>query len=155
MTVKPFCLPALFVVLLTACGKTPAPETAPAATAPPTTATPTTAEPEEVTQAIPDSADGIWQAIDQKRTELKASIDSGSLANVHHQAFAIRDLVAALPGKSPSLSDDEKSKLDSDVKFVATLADRLDGAGDAGDRAGAQSSYDKLALVLDGIARHK
>jgi hypothetical protein len=143
----------LLIALLAGCQKSPAP----AAAAPPppaTVATPATT-PEEPAQAIPDSADAIWRAIDQKRGELKASIDSGSLANVHHQAFAIRDLVAALPVHSPGQSADQQAKLQGEVKFVATLADRLDQAGDSGDRAGAQSDYEKLVAVLDGITRNK
>lgn len=49
-------------------------------------------------QSLPGTIVGIWQAIDQKTAELKQLIQSGSLANVHHVAYAVRDLVAALAG---------------------------------------------------------
>jgi hypothetical protein len=104
---------------------------------------------------IPATVDGIWQAIDRQSAQLKASIQGGSLADVHHQAFAIRDLVAALAGRSGSLPVDAQAKLQGEAKFVATLADRLDASGDANDKEGAQANYDKLVGVLAGIARRK
>lgn len=150
--------------LLSGCnsGKAPAAATAPAAQAPPAAATtPEPATPAPATEAeptpvpVPETLEGIWQAIDSKNAELKITVESGSLDDVHHQAFALRDLVAALPAKSSSLSADEQAKLGSEVKFVATLAARLDEAGDAGDRAAAQADYGKLAAVLNGITRTK
>ena len=135
-----------------------------AATAEASAATPMPAEPASTTtaseadatpMAIPDTADAIWQAIDKHRAELKTTIESGSLGEVHHHAFAIRDLVAALPAHSPTLPAEDQAKLAGDVKFVATLASRLDETGDAGDKAGSQANYDKLVVVLNGITRTK
>ena len=118
---------------------------------------PATAAPEAATEAtpIPETADAIWQAIDQKTAELKATVASGSLENVHHQAFAIRDLVAALPAKSPTMTPEDQTQLQNAAKFVSTLADRLDESGDAGDRAAAQANFDKMVAVLSGIPRTK
>ena len=143
---------------LTACNSSAPPDaaaTAPAASAEPASAPADTGEAEAAATAIPDTADGIWQAINQQSSELKATIASGDLKNVHHQAFAIRDLVAALPAHSPALPAEDQAKLQGEIKFVATLADRLDETGDAGDRAGALADYDKLVAVLDGITRYK
>ncbi|MEO6172239.1 MAG: hypothetical protein ABIP02_03895 [Arenimonas sp.] len=70
-------------------------------------------------------------------------------------AFAIRDLVAALPERSPTLSGEDKIKMENEIKFVSTLADRLDETGDAGDQAGSKANYEKLAAVLTGITRTK
>ena len=97
---------------------------------------------------IPTTTAAIWQAIDQKTAELKQTVQSGSLENAHHQGFAIRDLVAALGQRSTSLSTDQQAKVNSNVKFVATLADRLDVSGDATDRPASQANYDKLVKVL-------
>ncbi len=130
----------------------PAAETAAAPTAP---AAPAIEAEAEAATAIPDTADATWQAIDAKNVELKTMIASGSLGNVHHLAFAIRDLVAALPAKQPAMTADDQAKLASDAKFVAILAERLDASGDAGDRAAAQADYDKLVAVLNGIPRTK
>ena len=100
---------------------------------------------------IPATSDGIWKAIDAKSTELKATIDSGKLDNVHHEAFAIRDLVAALPSHSATLAAEKLDKVKSSVKFVATLAERLDATGDAKDVAGTKQNYAKLTSVLTAI----
>ncbi len=156
----------VLIAMLTGCKANKAPDTstetatpaveAPVA-APVEPANETTTEATEAAEAtaIPDTADAIWLAIDQKKTELKASIDGGTLDKVHHQAFAIRDLVAALPSHSPTLPAEAQAKLENEVNFVATLADRLDETGDAKDKAGTQENYDKLVTVLNGITRTK
>lgn len=101
------------------------------------------------TQApIPETSAKIWLAIEAKTTELKHTIDSGSLANVHHEAYAIRDLTSALLAHVGDLTADLKAKTQSDIKFVATIADRLDAAGDANDKAGATSNFLKLTKIL-------
>ena len=100
---------------------------------------------------IPATSDGIWKAIDAKSAELKATIDSGKLDNVHHEAFAIRDLVAALPSHSTTLPPEKLDKVKTNVKFVATLAERLDATGDAKDVAGTKQNYAKLTSVLTAI----
>ena len=150
--------------VLTACQQkapeaaAPAPAAAPATSTPPETAAPTAApaaEAEAAPTAIPETADAIWQAIDQHSAELKTTIASGTLGEVHHHAFAIRDLVAALPSHSPTLSTEDQVKLEGEVKFVTTLADRLDQTGDANDKVGTQENYDKLVTVLNGITRYK
>lgn len=100
---------------------------------------------------IPETSDAILQAIDVKSAELKKTIDGSMLDDVHHQAFAIRDLAAALPAKSASLAADKLAKLKGETKFVATLAERLDATGDAKDLAGTKSNYAKLTAVLASI----
>ena len=168
LTIKQAGSALILASVLAGCSSAKAPESTTAAEAPaspaaagpspePVAAPAPAAESEESSTptSIPDTADAIWQAIDQKSAELKATIQGGSLENVHHQAFAIRDLVAALPSHSPTLPAEDQAKLQGEVKFVATLADRLDAAGDAGDRAGAQENYDKLVAVLNGITRTK
>ena len=70
---------------------------------------------------------------------------------MHHHAFAIRDLVNALPDKSKDLAADKLGKLKEEAKFVAVLADRLDKAGDANDQAGTEANFKKLQTVLKEI----
>ena len=102
----------------------------------------------KASQPVPASTADIWKAIDQKVAELKLTVQSGSLEDAHHQAFAIRDLVATLGKHTTSLSPEQLAKVNSNVKFVATLADRLDASGDANDRPASQDNYDKLVKVL-------
>jgi hypothetical protein len=109
----------------------------------------------ETATAIPDTEGDLWKAIDAKRSELAAVATNGDLSQAHHLAYAIRDLVAALPAKSSSLSADDQAKLRNNVKFVATLAERLDASGDAGDRAATQANYEKLAALLTAMKTAK
>ena len=103
------------------------------------------------TTVAPNTIEGIWQAIDAKTAELKRTIDTGALDDVHHQAFAIRDLAAALPARSTSLPADKLAKVRGGVKYVATLAERLDTTGDAKDLVGTKQNYAKLTAVLASL----
>lgn len=109
----------------------------------------------EAAITIPDDVDAIWSQIDKHQAELATVVASGNLAETHHHAFAIRDLFAAVPAHAAAMSAEDKATMDKNVAFVATLAGRLDSAGDAGDRAGAQASYAQLAKVLEGTPRTK
>lgn len=149
---------------LVACSKdaaTPAPSAnqAEAAAAMPTQEAPTAevAAPAEVDAptAIPDNVDAIWSEIDKHQAELATVVATGNLAEVHHHAFAIRDLFAAVPAHAAAMSSEDKATMDKNIAFVATLAGRLDSAGDTGDRAGAQAGYAQLAKVLQDTPRTK
>ncbi len=84
------------------------------------------AEKAEAPVPIPATAPAIWQAIDQQSAALSRVIQTGAFGEVHHRAYAIRDL-------------------------VATLAQRLDATGDAKDRPGTESNFRKLQQVLTAI----
>jgi Cu/Ag efflux pump CusA len=103
------------------------------------------------TAAIPDTPAAIWQLIDKEADETTKAIQTGALKELHHHAFAIRDLVAALPEHSGSLPADKVTKIKADGKFVATLAQRLDAAGDSNNKAASVSNFDKLKEVLKSI----
>ena len=109
----------------------------------------------EAPTAIPDSVDAIWSEIDKHQAELATVVASGNLAEAHHHAFAIRDLFAAVPAHAAAMSDEDKATMDKNIAFAATLAGRLDSAGDAGDRPGAQASFAQLAKVLEDTPRTK
>jgi hypothetical protein len=102
----------------------------------------------EAALKVPATIDGIWAAIDRHSAELDKDIQTGILHEVHHHAFAIRDLTAALPALSKSLPEEKLAQLNSNLKFVATLTQRLDATGDAGDKAGTQVNFAKLKTVL-------
>jgi hypothetical protein len=106
------------------------------------------AEPAEAKIAIPASASGIWQAIDGHLAELRGAITSGKLASVHVHAYAVRDLVRALPTHSKDLSAEALDKVKGESKFVDTLAERLDHTGDANDKPGTQANLQKLEGIL-------
>ena len=101
--------------------------------------------------AIPATSEAIWQSIDKETEQLATLIQSDKLEGVHHHAFAIRDLVAALPSRSDSLAADKVAAVKANGKFVAALAERLDAAGDAKDKAGTAANFEKLKGVLKTI----
>ena len=101
--------------------------------------------------SIPATSEAIWQSIDKEIEQLAALIQNGKLEEVHHHAFAVRDLVAALPARSASLGADKMAQVKANTKFVDTLAERLDATGDAKDKAGTESNFQKLKTVLKTI----
>lgn len=106
---------------------------------------------EEMAVSIPATSSAIWQSIDQQVLALSKAIQTGVFDKVHQRAFAIRDLVAALPARSGSLSSNKLAQVKANVQFVATLAQRLDATGDAKDKAGTASNFKKLQGVLNAI----
>ena len=105
----------------------------------------------EAPVVIPATAAEIWKAIDMHIKELHADIDKGVVRNAHQHAFAIRDLVQALPTHSAGLSPDAIAKVTEQSKFVDTLAKRLDETGDANDKPGTVANFTKLGGVLKTI----
>lgn len=99
----------------------------------------------------PDSVGGILQAVKVHEGELSNLVTAKELGKVHEAAFAIRDLVAALPEKSGQLSAEQQAKLKGNVKYVATLAERLDAAGDAKNQGATEATFKQLQSVLGAI----
>jgi hypothetical protein len=100
---------------------------------------------------IPQTSTEIWQAIDQNISELNKTINENKLEEVHHRAFAIRDLVDALPDHSSDLSSDKLAQVKANIKYVDTLAKRLDASGDAKDKLATQDNFTKLQKILEAI----
>lgn len=101
--------------------------------------------------AIPSTIPEIWKAIDGQAASINQSLKENQLTSIHEHAFAIRDLVNALPPLSMDLSDEQKKSLQSNLNFVAQLATRLDKTGDANDKEGTQANWDKLEKILTGL----
>ena len=78
---------------------------------------------------IPDTVEGIFKEIHKHHGELAAVVKNKKLADVHHHAFAIRDLAKALPDKAAA---DKKKQVEGTVKNISKLAvlrvDRLQDA---------------------------
>lgn len=106
-----------------------------------------TAKPLAGTETLRD----LWQAAKAHEGELSDLIKAKELEKVHEVAFAIRDLVAAMPEKSGDLAAEQQTKLKGNVKYVATLAERLDEAGDANDQSATEASFKQLQSVLAAI----
>lgn len=104
---------------------------------------------------IPDTAEGILKAIHGEHGELAETVKNKKLADVHHHAFAIRDLAKALPAKAVA---DKKKQVEGAVRNISKLADDLDKAGDDGKQAETEALLKKLdgvLKVLDAQFEHK
>ena len=95
--------------------------------------------------AIPDAVPAIWTEINRHQGELTATVAAKKLAEVHHHAYAIRDLVAALP---PKAAPDKKARVDGAAKNMAALAEKLDAAGDNNRQADAEAGLKQLDALL-------
>jgi ABC-type glycerol-3-phosphate transport system substrate-binding protein len=94
---------------------------------------------------------GIWTQIADEQSKLSTAIQNGQLKDVHHLAFAIRDLVLAAADKAKAASPASGSKLDGMVEQVKASATKLDELGDAGNLSGTQTEYAKLETILGAI----
>jgi hypothetical protein len=97
---------------------------------------------------IPDTVEGIWQAIRKQETNLVATVTNKKLASAHDSAFAIRDLVKALPGK---VSAENKSKAEEGAKEVAKLATDIDKSSAAGAQKATEANVKKMQATLNAL----
>jgi hypothetical protein len=104
-------------------------------------------EKEEKTK-IPDTIQAVWKDIHMHHMELADVVKSKELDKVHVHAFAIRDLVNALPDKSKDLPEDKLAKVKTNAKYVEDLAKRLDESGDGKDQAATEANLKKLDGIL-------
>ncbi len=124
---------------------------------PPTLALSHDGEHEEGTHATSSSgahtktAAALWRTVKSHETELQGLVQRKDLGKVHEVAFALRDSVAGMADQSPELSPDELTKLKGNIKYVATLAERLDASGDAKDQAATERNLKQLESVLTSI----
>ena len=103
------------------------------------------------TVTIPDTVDGILKDIHTHHQELADTVKAKKLADVHHHAFAIRDLAKALPAKANS---DHKKMVENAVKKVSQLAEDLDKSGDAGDQTKTEANLKKMDEALKTLEEH-
>ena len=102
---------------------------------------------------VPESAAEIWHEIGEQVELLDSTIDSGKLADVHHIAFAIRDLANGLPDVSKELPEAKHKMLKGYVERVAEHAKLLDTYGDGGDQSKTEAEFEQLNKRLDYIRK--
>lgn len=100
---------------------------------------------------IPKTLPAVWGAVVEHQKELHEVLAAKKLDDVHHHAFAVRDLVAAMPVKSTTLAAEKKTALKKSVSRIASLAKLLDEAGDAGDSSKVAGLVTKLDAELKAI----
>ncbi|HGC5940480.1 TPA: transporter [Legionella pneumophila] len=102
----------------------------------------------EQIKTIPTTIPSIWQAVDKHAASIEKAITDNQLTSIHEHAFAIRDLVNALPSLSTDLSEEQKKTLQNNLSYVDQLATRLDKTGDSKDKEGTQTNWQKLQKIL-------
>jgi len=85
------------------------------------------------------SVQELWSQISAEQTKLEEVIRAGRLAEVHHLAFAIRDLSVAAAGKSPSSA--KAAKMEETLTQIKKSASALDEFGDSGNLGGVKKEY--------------
>ena len=97
---------------------------------------------------IPATVEEIWQAIHKQQGELVSVVAKKDLGEAHDHAFAIRDLVKALPAKvSPEL----KSKAEAGAKEIAKLAADIDKSGAAEAQKATEANVKKMGEAILGL----
>lgn len=91
--------------------------------------------------AASSNVEDTLHAIHGKQSELAEVVANKQLDDVHHLAFAIRDLAKPLAEK---VSADRRPKVEGTISNIAKLADELDASGDAGDQAKTEANVKKL-----------
>ena len=91
------------------------------------------------------TVESLWQDIHKKHGELADVIKAKKLDDVHHHAFAVRDLAKKLVAKAPAA---KKAAIKAGVTNIAKLAEELDKTGDAGDQAATEANMKKFDAAI-------
>jgi hypothetical protein len=97
---------------------------------------------------IPDTVEDIWKAIHKQQAHLVSLVDEKKLSSAHDPAFAIRDLVKALPGKVPAAS---KTVAEEGGKEIAKFAADIDKSSAAGAQKATEENVKKLGTSLKAL----
>lgn len=90
---------------------------------------------------IPATVEEIWKEIHKQQGKLVAVVAAKDLGEAHDHAFAIRDLVKALPAK---VSAENKAKAEAGAKEITKLAADIDKSGAAGAQKATEANVKKM-----------
>lgn len=94
---------------------------------------------------IPAAVPEIWKKIHQQQAELIKTVAAKDLGEAHDHAFAIRDLVKALPAKLPAES---KAAAEAGAQEIRKLAADIDKSGAAGAQKATEANVKKLGDAI-------
>ena len=94
---------------------------------------------------IPATVEEIWQAIHKQQGKLVSVVDKKDLGEAHDHAFAIRDLVKALPAK---VAAELKTQAEEGAKEIAKLAADIDKSGAAGAQKATEINVKKMGEAV-------
>lgn len=90
---------------------------------------------------IPASVEDIWKKIHEQQGKLTGVVAQKDLGEAHDHAFAIRDLVKALPAKVPA---EDKPKAEAGAKEITKIAADIDKAGAAKAQKATEANVKKM-----------
>ena len=94
---------------------------------------------------IPATVPEIWKKIHQQQAGLIKTVAKKDLGEAHDHAFAIRDLVKALPAK---VSPGHKAHAEAGAKEIRTLAADIDKSGAAGAQKATEANVKKMGEAI-------
>ena len=97
---------------------------------------------------IPATVEEIWKEIHKQQGKLVAVVAAKDLGEAHDHAFAIRDLVKALPAK---VSAENKAKAEAGAKEITKLAADIDKSGAAGAQKATEANVKKMDAAIAAL----
>jgi len=94
---------------------------------------------------IPATVPEIWKKIHQQQAELIKTVAAKDLGEAHDHAFAIRDLVKALPDK---VSTEHKANAEAGAKEIRKLAADIDKSGAARAQKATEAGVKKMGEAI-------
>ena len=97
---------------------------------------------------IPATVELIWKEIQKQQGKLASVVAKKDLGEAHDHAFAIRDLVKALPAKVPA---GNKAKTEEAAKEITKLAADIDKSGAAGAQKATEANVKKMDAAIAAL----
>ena len=97
---------------------------------------------------IPATVELIWKEIQKQQGKLASVVAKKDLGEAHDHAFAIRDLVKALPAKVPA---ENKAKTEEAAKEITKLAADIDKSGAAGAQKATEANVKKMDAAIAAL----
>ena len=92
----------------------------------------------------------IWKEIDKQQGKLVSIVEKKDLGEAHDHAFAIRDLVKALPAK---VAAENKAKTGESSKEITKIAAEIDKSGAAGAQKATEGNVKKMAAAISALKK--
>jgi hypothetical protein len=97
---------------------------------------------------IPATVPEIWAEIHKQQVKLAATVEKKDLGEAHDHAFAIRDLVKALPEK---IAAENKAKAEAGAKEIAKIASDIDKTAAGRAQKATEANVKKLSAAITAL----
>lgn len=97
---------------------------------------------------IPATVEEIWKEIHKQQVKLVDIVAKKDLGEAHDHAFAIRDLVKALPAK---IAPENKANAEESAKEIVKIAADIDKSGAAGAQKATEENVKKMGEAIKAL----